>query len=297
VDTIAPARSDASTLRAGGGVRPRAAIRRLLLHALLVVAVGIAALPLLWMLLSSLKPDSENTAYPPTIVPRTWTLASYGALFNVSDFGSYLRNSSVLAISTTALTLVLATLTAYAITRFRLPGLRLTGELALFAYMIPPILLLVPIARIVTGLGLANTATALVLVYTSHLVPFALWILRAHFQAIPVELEHAAMVDGCTRFGAFLRVIIPQATPGLISTGIFTFNAAWAEYLYASTLLNSGNKMPLAAGLALLMDQTGVYSWGMLMAASALVTLPVIALFLVAQKQLVSTWSEGAVKA
>ena len=278
-------------------MRPRRAVRRLVLSALLLVAVGIAALPLLWMLLSSLKPDTENTAYPPTILPRTWTLASYAALFYVSDFGSYLRNSSLLATTTTALTIALATLTAYAITRFKLPGLRLTGELSLFAYMIPPILLLVPIARIVSGLGMANTSTALVLVYTAHLVPFALWILRAHFQAIPIELEHAAMVDGCTRFGAFLRVIIPQATPGLISTAIFTFNAAWAEYLFASTLLNSGKKMPLAAGLALLMDQTGVYSWGMLMAASVLITLPVVALFLTAQKQLVSTWSEGAVKA
>jgi multiple sugar transport system permease protein len=293
VATAAGARPEAA--RAAVRVA-RAAAGRLGLHALLLAAVAVASLPLLWMLLASLKTDAENTAYPPTILPRTWTLASYAALFTVSDFGGYLRNSAVLATGTTALTIALATLSAYAITRFRLPGLRLTGELSLFAYMIPPILLLVPIARIVTGLGLANTSTALVLVYSAHLVPFALWILRAHFQAIPVELEHAAMVDGCTRFGAFARVIVPQATPGIISTAVFTFNAAWAEYLFASTLLNSGKKMPLAAGLALLMDQTGVYSWGMLMAASVLVTLPVVALFVLAQKQLVSTWSEGAVK-
>jgi len=265
-------------------------------YALLVFTVALTALPLLWMVLSSLKPDRETAAYPPTLWPRTFTLANYQTLFRVSDFGSYLQNSAFLATATTALTLVLATLAAYALTRFAFGFLRALGELSLLAYMVPPILLLVPIARIVTGAHMANSLPALVIVYTANMLPFGLWILRSYFEGISIELEHAAMVDGCTRFGAFYRVILPQALPGIISTGIFTFNAAWSEYLFASTLLNGGDRMTLSPGLALLMDQTGVYSWGMLMAAACLVTVPVIVLFVIAQKQLVSGWGEGALK-
>lgn len=269
---------------------------RLVQYTLLVLTVGVTALPLLWMILSSLKPDRESAAYPPTLWPRSFTLTNYQTLFRISDFQSYLTNSLFLATATTALTLLLSTLAAYALTRFSFRLLRALGELSLLAYMVPPILLLVPIARIVTGLHLANSLPALAIVYTANLLPFGLWILRSYFEGVPIELEHAAMVDGCTRFGAFYRVIVPQAVPGIISTGIFTFNGVWSEYLFASTLLNAGDKMTLSPGLALLMDQTGVYSWGMLMAAATLVTVPVIALFVVAQKQLVNCWGEGALK-
>jgi ABC-type glycerol-3-phosphate transport system permease component len=277
-------------------LRVRVTWGRLAQYVLLVFTVAVTALPLVWMVLSSVKPDRETAAYPPTLWPHAFTLTNYQNLFRVSDFSSYLQNSTFLATATTVLTLVMATLAAYAMTRFDFAFLRALGELSLLAYMVPPILLLVPIARIVTGLHLANSLTALAIVYTANLLPFGLWIVRSYFEGIPIELEHAAMVDGCTRFGAFYRVILPQAMPGIISTSIFTFNAAWSEYLFASTLLNGGDRMTLSPGLALLMDQTGVYSWGMLMAAASLVTVPVIVLFVIAQKQLVSGWGEGALK-
>jgi multiple sugar transport system permease protein len=252
--------------------------------------------PLLWMVLSSLKPDSENAAYPPTFLPRTWTLTSFADLFRVSDFGTYLQNSLFLAATATSVTLILATLASYSLTRFRLRFVQFVGEVALFAYLIPPILLLVPIARLVAFAGLANNQLALLVIYTANMLPFGLWVLRAHFQGIAAELEGAAMIDGCGRFGAFVRVVIPQAVPGLISAGVFTFNASWSEYLYASTLLNSAEKMTLSPGLALLMDQTGVYSWGVLMAGSVIMVAPVIALFAIAQHQLVGGRAEGAIK-
>jgi len=265
-------------------------------YALLGVVVAVMDAPLLWMVLSALKPDSENAAYPPTFVPRTWTMESFADLFRVSDFGVYLTNSLVLAASATAATLLLATLASYSLTRFRLRFVQLVGEVALFAYLIPPILLLVPIARLVAFAGLANDRAALLIIYTANMLPFGLWVLRAHFQGIAAELEEAAMIDGCSRFGAFVRVIIPQAVPGLISAGVFTFNASWSEYLYASTLLNSPDKLTLSPGLALLMDQTGVYSWGILMAGSVIMVVPVIVLFAIAQHQLVGGRAEGAVK-
>jgi len=265
-------------------------------YGLLVVVLAVAALPLLWIILTAFKPDSEIIAFPPTIIPTQVTLDNFANLFLISPFGSYLANSLIVATVTTVLTVTLGTIAAYSLTRFRFRFLRGIGELSLFAYMIPPILILVPIAQVLTGLRLGNNLAALVILYTATLLPFALWVLRSYFHGITVELEQAAMVDGCTRFGAFVRVVIPQAVPGLISTAVFTFNAAWSEYLFASTLMTAPTSLTLSPGLALLMDQTGVYSWGVLMAGSVIVVMPVVILFIVAQKQLVGGLSEGAVK-
>ena len=137
---------------------------------------------------------------------------------------------------------------------------------------------------------------ALVLLYTATLLPFALWVLRSYINGISLDLEHAAMVDGATRFQAFRHVVVPQAVPGVISTGVFTFNAAWSEYLFASTLMTSPDKRTLSPGLTLLFDQTGVYSWAILMAACVLIVVPVIVLFTIVQRQLVSGLGEGALK-
>jgi multiple sugar transport system permease protein len=263
---------------------------------LLVIVLAVADLPLLWIILTAFKPDSEIIAFPPTIIPTQVTLENFTNLFLISPFGSYLTNSLIVATATTVLTVVLCTVAAYSLTRFRFRFLRGIGELSLFAYMIPPILILVPIAQVLTGLRLGNNLAALVILYTATLLPFALWVLRSYFHGITVELEQAAMVDGCTRFGAFIRVVIPQAVPGLISTAVFTFNAAWSEYLFASTLMTAPTSLTLSPGLALLMDQTGVYSWGVLMAGSVIVVMPVVILFILAQKQLVGGLSEGAVK-
>jgi ABC-type glycerol-3-phosphate transport system permease component len=265
-------------------------------YALLSIVIVISDLPLVWIVLTSIKPDTEIAAYPPSLLPAHPTLQNFENLFRISSFGVYLVNSLVVSVVATALTVVLGMFAAYAFTRFRFRFLRGLGEVSLFAYMVPPILILVPIAQIITGLRLANNLLALSVLYTATLLPFALWVLRSYFHGITIELEQAAMIDGCTRFGAFMRVVVPQAIPGLISTAVFTFNAAWSEYLFASTLLTSPKSLTLSPGLALLMDQTGVYSWGVLMAASVIVTLPVVILFVIAQKQLVSGLGEGAIK-
>lgn len=265
-------------------------------YGLLLVVLAVSDLPLLWIVLTAFKPDQEIVAFPPTIIPNEFTLENFQNLFLISPFASYLMNSLVVAVATTALTVVLGMFAAYSFTRFRFRFLRGLGELSLFAYMVPPILVLVPIAQILTGLRLSNNLLALVVLYTATLLPFALWVLRSYFHGITVELEQAAMVDGCTRFGAFMRVVVPQAVPGLISTAVFTFNAAWSEYLFASTLMTSPTSLTLSPGLALLLDQTGVYSWGVLMAGSVVVVAPVVVLFVIAQKQLVGGLGEGAVK-
>jgi ABC-type glycerol-3-phosphate transport system permease component len=265
-------------------------------YALMVLFVILMALPLFWMFISSLKPDSESMSYPPTILPETWTFEAYSNLFTVSAFGTYLRNSLIVASISTVAVIVIALCAAYALSRFRFRLLRGLGEISLFAYMVPPILLLVPIARIVSNLGLANNLGALTLIYTAAQLPFGLWILRSYINGIAIDLEQAAMVDGATRFMAFRHVVIPQTLPGIISTAVFTFNASWSEYLFASTLMTSPSRVTLSPGLTLLLNQTGVYSWAMLMAGSVVVVLPVIVLFIIAQKRLVSGMGEGALK-
>jgi multiple sugar transport system permease protein len=132
--------------------------------------------------------------------------------------------------------------------------------------------------------------------YTATLLPFALWVLRSYVNGIALDLEHAALVDGATRAQAFRDIVVPQAMPGVISTAVFTFNAAWSEYLFASTLMTSPGNLTLSPGLALLLDQTGVYSWGLLMAGSVVVVAPLIVLFTLVQRRLVSGLGEGALK-
>ncbi|MEI8166346.1 MAG: carbohydrate ABC transporter permease, partial [Chloroflexales bacterium] len=268
--------------------RLRAQLERMGLHALLGLTVLVMSAPLAWMLLSSLKPDQENAAYPPSILPHTWTLQNYRLLFTLSDFGTYLRNSCIVAGVVTVLTIVIGVNAAYALSRFRFRWLNVLAGVALFAYTIPPILLLVPIARTITSLKMGNSLPALILIDTATLLPFALWVLRSYFNGLVIEIEQAAMIDGCTRFGAFVRVALPQAVPGIISTSIFTFNAAWSEYLFAATLTVSPSKLTLSPGMALLLDQTGVYSWGLLMAGAVVMTLPVLVLFTIIQRRLVN---------
>ena len=269
---------------------------RILQYALLVVVVAVSAGPLGWVVLTALKPDTEIMAYPPTLIPKALTFENFTNLFVVSGFGPYVVNSFVISAATTVMTAVLGVLAAYAVTRFRFPLLRWVGELSLFAYMVPPILVLVPIARLLSSVGLANNRIALSVLYTATLLPFAMWTLRSYFHGVAVDIEEAGMIDGCTRFGAFRRVVLPQAIPGLISTAVFTFNAAWSEYLFASTLLNDPGKLTISPGLALLLDQTGTYSWGLLMAAACVVVLPVLVLFVVAQRFLVTGLGDGVGK-
>ena len=275
---------------------PRWMSKRTLLFALLMVVVAINDLPLVGIFITSIKPDNEIVTYPPTGLPIHPTFANFTRLFAVSEFGHYFLDSALVASITTVAVVVLGTFGAYAIVRFDFRFVRWMGEASLAAYMVPSILLLVPLIQIMYSLHLDNNLISLMLIYTTLLLPFGLWTLRSYFQGISVELEQAAMVDGCTRFGAFYRVVLPQAIPGMIAAAIFTFNAAWGEYLFASTLMTNPDSLTLSPGMLLLMPSHGIQQWGMLMAASLIMTVPVLLLFIMFQKQLVETWGAGAVK-
>jgi multiple sugar transport system permease protein len=263
------------------------AVQYLLLGVVLLLADG----PLLWIVVTALRPPLEVMAYPPTIFPSALTLESFQKLFTSSPFETYLANSALVSSSATLITVVMGTIGAYAFARFeqRFLFLRVLGWLSLLAYMLPSILLVVPIAVIVSWFGLANSLAALVLIYSATLLPFALWILRSYFSGVAVHLEEAAMIDGATRFGAFYRVVVPLVA-------VFIFNAAWGEYLFASILISDPSRLTLSLGLTNLLVQGEVFSWGELMAGAVVTTVPVVVLFAIAQRQLVTGLGEGAVR-
>ena len=252
--------------------------------------------PLAWIMISSLKPDGEIIRYPPTILPQSATIQNYVELFTVIPFARYLTNSLIVAGTTTLIVVSLASAAAYAFVRFSFLFLRALAHVSLYAYMIPSVLLLVPLTRLMLSWHFDNNPVSVVLIYTAHLLPFGLWIMQSYYQGIAVELEQAAMIDGCTRFGAFLRVVVPAAVPGKIATGVFTFDLAWSEYMFGATLLTSRHSLTLSPGLSLLNNVSGVVQWGVIMAGAVLMTLPVLILFVLGQRFLVPAWGEGAVK-
>jgi multiple sugar transport system permease protein len=255
------------------------------------------AAPLIWMVITAFEPDSETSGYPPTLWPTHPTLANFGNLFKISPFADFYANSLIAAGTAAILTIVVSSLAAYAITRFHYRIFEVLAGLGLIAYMLPSILVVVPVVEIAQTLHATDSVPALAVLYTAYFTPFGLWLLRSYFAGIPVELEEAAMVDGTTRFGAFRRVVLPQAVPGIIATAIFTFSVAWNEYLYASVLLYSPQHQTLSAGMAVfLIGQLDSYSWGVLMAGAVLMTVPVIIMFIFLQRHLVAGWGGGAVK-
>ncbi len=271
-------------------------LRRAALYGLLLIAVFWSVFPLFWVFISSIKPDIETYAFEQAIFPKHPTFDNYLTLFKVTDFSLWLRNSTIMAVTTTLAVVALASMGAYAMSRFKFRFFEYFGRITLLAYMMPAIILVVPIFFILFKIKLTNSLLGLLLVYTGTRLPFGLWLLRSYFQGIPLELEEAAMVDGATRFQAFRKVILPQAVPGIISTSIFTFSVTWHEFLFASILLFSGSKQTLSAGVASFLSEDWIYSWGVLMAAGVMVSLPLVLFYAFLQRYLIAGWGGGSLK-
>lgn len=269
---------------------------KIIAYFLLIGIVLCMALPLFWMTLSSLKTDGENLSSPPTIIPQTWTLQHYRTLFLRTSFPIWFRNSAYLAIGTTATVIAISAMGAYVFSRFRYRFFEIFSRAILFAYMVPTVLLLIPVFMIIHKLKLSNSLYGLLVVYNAFLIPYGLWTLRSYFSGISHEIEEAALIDGCNRWQAFTKVVLPQVLPGIISTALFAFTVAWNEYLYASVLLWSSDKQTLSAGVATFMGELAPSSWGLLMAAGVSITLPLVLLFTFLQRFWVAGLGAGAVK-
>jgi multiple sugar transport system permease protein len=254
------------------------------------------AFPLVWMVITSVKPQFELFRIPPTFWPETITFEHYANLLWNTPFLTYMRNSLILSTATTLLVVAVATLGAHSLVRFRYPGREKLAQLVLFTYLLPSVVLIIPLYLMMVWLGVANTLLSLVIAYTTFALPYALWLLRSFMQGIPDDLENAALVDGATRMGAFFDVILPQALPGIISTSLFTFILSWNEYLYALVLVNTDAARPLTTGVMSMLISAFNIEWSLLMAASVMMSIPLIIIFAFLQKFLTRGFGAGGVK-
>ncbi len=271
-------------------------LRRSLFNLFAWTVILLIALPLVWMIITSIKPQSELFVIPPAFFPEEVTFEHYRRLLTETPFLTYLRNSVILAGSTTVLVIVVATLGAHSLVRFSYPGRESLAGAVLFTYLLPSVVLVIPLYFLMAALGLVNSLLSLVIAYTTFALPYALWLLRSFMSAIPADLEAAAMVDGASRFRAFVDVILPQAAPGIISTALFTAILAWNEYLFALVLINSDASRPLTTGVMNMLVTSFNIEWSLLMAASVMMSVPLLVVFVGLQKYLTRGFGAGAVK-
>jgi multiple sugar transport system permease protein len=258
------------------------------------------AVPMIWMLLTSIKSGFAAMQFPPQWWPEEPTLASYQKLLDPqnsvgADFLHFFWNSLLVSTVTTILSVIVAVPAAYAFSRFTFPGRNFLFFAVLLRNMFPAVIFLVPLFILMRWLGLVNTHGSLVITYLTFGLPLAIWLLKGFYDNIPVELEHAARIDGATRFQAFVRIIMPLSVPGIIATAIYSFIGAWNEYIYAYTFLSRNDQLTLPVGIQRFFSENTTDFPG-LMAASFIMSVPVVVLFLVLQKYFVRALTEGAVK-
>ena len=264
-------------------------------NGVLVVMLVWTLVPFYWMIATSLKKDKEIYGYEATLIPRRPTLDAYRRLFAQTPFVKYMRNSTIIAVSTTLASLVLGCLGAYALARLRFPGRAIIARGLIFTYLVPPALLFIPLFTVLSTLSLIDTREGLILAYLGFTVPFSTWLLLGYFRSVPLELEEAALVDGCSRLSALVRIILPMSLPALAVVAFFSFTLAWSEFLYANVFVNSTDARTITTGLTLFIVED-VFFWGPMMGASCLATLPPIVVYLVFQRWVVKGLTLGAAK-
>ncbi len=259
-----------------------AAMRRLQAasaYVVLVLLVVIVVFPFYWMTVTSLKSETQMRSLTSMFWPSPAVVENYQQLITRTDFGSWYGNSITVAVASTFLATAVGTIGAYSLARLRYAGRAFMASGVLITYLVPPTILFIPLYAQIRHLGLGNSLTGLIVTYPSFTVPFVTWLLMGYFESIPEELEEAAMMDGATRFGAFVRVVLPLAAPGVLAAALYAFTQAWNEFLYALVFITDVKRRTLPVGLSTFI--TGdVYGWGFLMAGAVLTTLPVIAAYI-----------------
>lgn len=253
--------------------------------------------PFCWMISVSFKPASEVYA-PPTLFPKAPTLDGYRNMLATTgafSFTTWLKNSVIASLCTTLFSLIIATLGAYGLARFRSRGRNALAYLILTTQVIPGALIIVPLYIIMSNLNLLDNMIGLILAYTTFTVPFCTWMMKGYFDSISPTIDEAAMVDGANRFQVFTRIVLPLSLPGLAATTIFAFISGWNEYVFASILLRSYENWTLPIGIASFQGQYDT-NWGTLMAGAVMITVPVVLIFWLLQKHLVAGMTAGAVK-
>jgi multiple sugar transport system permease protein len=267
---------------------------KLLTYGFLALFVAMVAIPLYWMVTTAIKTNKElyeDFSY----FPRQPTLENFQRVIVREGLLANIRNSFTVAMSTTIITVIVSAMAACSIVRYRYRGRDWIGRLILFKYLLPSAMLFVPLYVIVTTLGIGNTQQGLALTYLTITIPFCTWMMMGYFRGVPLELEEQAMVDGCTKMGAMLRILLPLSAPGLVAAAIFSFTLAWNEFLLALVITTDQRTMtvPIKLSMMVVGDQ---YIWGQLMAGAVLASIPVGLLYFIGQRFVVQGLAAGAVK-
>ncbi|MHB1685725.1 MAG: carbohydrate ABC transporter permease [Bacilli bacterium] len=270
-------------------------VRKLVGYVALILMLLVIIAPFYWMVATSLKGDLSIGNFPPTLYPHHPTLIHYVNAFTVYDFGIYFRNSVVVSVISTVVVIILAALASYAIARLPIRGKAPLMVALLAISTFPPVAVISPLFLLMQRLGWLNSYQALVIPYVAFNLPFAIWVMRTYFAGIPKELDEAARVDGAGVLTTVFKVILPLATPGLFTGGIFTFVACWTEFFFALVFNSSQNFRTIPVGIALFSGQFTI-PYGTIFAGSTVAVLPIAILVLVFQKWVVSGLTAGAVK-
>ena len=265
------------------------------IYATLVASTAIMLFPVAWMLTVSVRPNVEVMKIPPQWIPTVFTLAPYAKVLGSTRYLRTFLNSYVIALVVTAFSLFIGALAAYALARFRFKGQRAVIMFLIITQMFPLVLLCIPYFRLVVRLGLYDTLTALIVVYTTFTLPFCILMLRSYFAQIPKDMEEAAMVDGCSRLGAIARTLLPMSFPALVGAGLYTFLLAWNEFLFAVVLIESWGKRVITIAIYSLLAEF-VTEWSMMMAFSVLASAPLVIAFIFLQRYVVQGMTAGAIK-
>jgi len=276
--------------------RPR--LRKLTMHLLLVPFLVFALFPFYHMALTSLKQDRElyDRHAVPLIIRQGPTLEHYGKLLWDTEFLTWTKNSLIVTVLATSVSVVIGTVAAYALARLRFFGVDTFGTGIFVTYLVPTSLLFLPLAQVVNWLGLGDSKWALVVTYPTFLVPFCTWLLMGYFRTVPKEVEECAMVDGATRIQALLRIVLPIAIPGLVCAALFAFTLSWSEFIYALTFTSSSDQITASVGLTSELIRGDIYFWGSLMAGAVLGSVPIVILYVFFLDYYVSGLTAGAIK-
>jgi ABC-type glycerol-3-phosphate transport system permease component len=289
------ATSNTTTTHHSPGYRARRMINRVLFWSALLLFTLWVVFPFYWMITTSLRPDRELYSRNVALLPQNFTLQHYQIEFTRYQYADRLRNSLIVASATALTTLVVSCLGAFSITRLRYPGRAALARSILLVYLIPGSLLFIPMYTIMARIGLTNNLLGLAIAYLSFAVPFCTWMMMGYFKNIPVDMEEAAMIDGCTRFQSFTKVLLPLTLPAIAASGIFSFTLAWNEFLYALVFITDSKLQTLPVGLSSHIT-ADIYMWGPLMAGSAMASVPIVLLYVLAQRALVQGIFAGAVR-
>lgn len=278
-----------------GSMRLSRQIQRLLSYLILAIILFFLFFPIYWMISTAFKSRADTFAIPPQIIPLRPTLSAF-LTFREEYFFTYLKNSTIVAVFTTLITVIVASLSSYSFTRLRTKTASAIFYLILATQMFPLSVLIIPIFVIITRLKLLNTYPGLVITYLAFALPFCIWYLRSYFEKIPLEIEEAALLDGCSRLQILRYIIGPLSLPGLVATAFFAFLTSWDEFLFALTLTNRNNMRTVPPGLVISYVGEFGYRWPEMMAASLTISIPVVILFIIFSRYIISGLTEGSIK-